>query len=79
MWTWLQELRKGGVFDYAGCIGVPRILTLHPGKSLPHCEIWKHYPSASKGRVGVPQNVIVSLAVHDLELALVAHHVAGPA
>ncbi|KAK9867678.1 hypothetical protein WJX84_009640 [Apatococcus fuscideae] len=28
MWTWLQELRKGGAFDYAGCIGIPRILTL---------------------------------------------------
>lgn len=34
MWTWLQELRKGGTFDYAGCIGIPRILTLRPGKPI---------------------------------------------
>ncbi|KAK9850814.1 hypothetical protein WJX84_008045 [Apatococcus fuscideae] len=34
MWTWLQELRKGGAFDYAGCIGIPRILTLRPDGRL---------------------------------------------
>ena len=27
MLGWLQELRKGGVFDYAGCISLPRVLT----------------------------------------------------
>lgn len=27
MLGWLQELRKGGGFDYAGCISLPRILT----------------------------------------------------
>lgn len=26
MLAWLQELRKGGGFDYAGCISLPRIL-----------------------------------------------------
>ena len=28
MVAWLQELRKGGGFDYAGCLSVPRLLTL---------------------------------------------------
>lgn len=28
MVAWLQELRKGGPFDYAGCLSVPRVLTL---------------------------------------------------
>ena len=27
MLAWLQELRKGGAFDYAGCISLPRVLT----------------------------------------------------
>ena len=27
MLAWLQELRKGGGFDYAGCISLPRLLT----------------------------------------------------
>jgi len=27
MLGWLQELRKGGGFDYAGCISLPRVLT----------------------------------------------------
>ena len=27
MLAWLQELRKGGGFDYAGCISLPRVLT----------------------------------------------------
>ena len=30
MFGWLQELRKGGGFDYAGCLSVPRVLT-HQG------------------------------------------------
>ena len=28
MVAWLQELRKGGGFDYAGCLSVPRLLHL---------------------------------------------------
>lgn len=28
MVAWLQELRKGGSFDYAGCLSVPRLLSL---------------------------------------------------
>lgn len=27
MLAWLQELRTGGGFDYAGCISLPRVLT----------------------------------------------------
>ena len=30
MFGWLQELRKGGGFDYAGCLSVPRVVT-HQG------------------------------------------------
>jgi hypothetical protein len=33
MVAWLQELRKGGGFDYAGCLSTPRVLTLQ-GKML---------------------------------------------
>lgn len=28
MFAWLQELRKGGGFDYAGCLSLPRVLSL---------------------------------------------------
>ena len=28
MVAWLQELRKGGAWDYAGCLSVPRVLSL---------------------------------------------------
>lgn len=28
MVAWLQELRKGGLYDYAGCLSVPRILSV---------------------------------------------------
>lgn len=28
MLAWLQELRSGGGFDYAGCLSLPRVLTL---------------------------------------------------
>lgn len=28
LWGWLQERRKVGSYDYAGCLGVPRILRL---------------------------------------------------
>ena len=28
MLAWLQELRRGGGFDYAGCLSVPRRLSL---------------------------------------------------
>lgn len=28
LWGWLQERRKVGSYDYAGCLSVPRILTL---------------------------------------------------
>lgn len=27
MLAWLQELRTGGAFDYAGCISLPRVLS----------------------------------------------------
>lgn len=33
LWGWLQERRKVGSYDYAGCLSVPRILTLR-GDSL---------------------------------------------
>lgn len=32
MFGWLQELRKGGGFDYAGCLSVPRVLTHQGGR-----------------------------------------------
>lgn len=35
MLAWLQELRQGGGFDYAGCISLPRVLS-YKGTSLPH-------------------------------------------
>ncbi len=28
MWGWLQERRKVGSYDYAGCLSVPRIMYL---------------------------------------------------
>lgn len=28
MLAWLQELRKGGSWDYAGCLSAPRVLSL---------------------------------------------------
>ena len=28
LWGWLQERRKVGSYDYAGCLSVPRILSL---------------------------------------------------
>jgi len=31
MLAWLQELRKGGGFDYAGCLSIPRELSLQGG------------------------------------------------
>ncbi|KAK9807040.1 hypothetical protein WJX72_011542 [[Myrmecia] bisecta] len=31
MLAWLQELRKGGGFDYAGCLSLPRVLALRDG------------------------------------------------
>ena len=27
MLAWLQELRQGGGFDYAGCLSLPRLLS----------------------------------------------------
>lgn len=27
MLAWLQELRQGGGFDYAGCLSLPRVLS----------------------------------------------------
>lgn len=38
MVAWLQELRKGGGFDYAGCLSVPRELSLQ-GLSRPQCLV----------------------------------------
>ena len=31
MLAWLQELRKGGSWDYAGCLSAPRVLSLQGG------------------------------------------------
>ncbi len=28
MLAWLQELRSGGAYDYAGCLSLPRLLSL---------------------------------------------------
>ena len=28
MLAWLQELRKGGSWDYAGCLSIPRVLSM---------------------------------------------------
>lgn len=28
MWGWLQERRKVGTYEYAGCLTVPRVLYL---------------------------------------------------
>ena len=28
LWGWLQERRKVGTYNYAGCLGVPRMLRL---------------------------------------------------
>ena len=38
MLAWLQELRKGGGFDYAGCLSLPRVLNLRgaPYELLPN-------------------------------------------
>ena len=33
--AWLQELRKGGGFDYAGCLSIPRELALQGAPSNP--------------------------------------------
>ena len=38
MLAWLQELRQGGAFDYAGCISLPRVLSY---KSKP-CSYTTH-------------------------------------
>ena len=38
MLAWLQELRRGGGFDYAGCLSLPRCLSLRgerPGMYAP--------------------------------------------
>lgn len=29
LWAWLQESRRVGVYDYAGCLSVPRVLSVH--------------------------------------------------
>ncbi len=29
LWGWLQERRKVGSYDYAGCLSVPRLLSMH--------------------------------------------------
>ena len=33
--AWLQELRRGGGFDYAGCLSIPRELSLQGAHSNP--------------------------------------------
>jgi len=32
LWGWLQERREGGDFGYAGCLSVPRVLTVFDGR-----------------------------------------------
>ena len=32
LWAWLQERRTVGSYDYAGCLSIPRKLTLHKGR-----------------------------------------------
>ncbi|BDA48086.1 Fructan 6-exohydrolase [Coccomyxa sp. Obi] len=32
MLAWLQELRTGGAYDYAGCLSLPRLLSLQGGR-----------------------------------------------
>lgn len=34
MLAWLQELRTGGAYDYAGCLSLPRLLSLKGESSL---------------------------------------------
>ena len=34
LWGWLQERRKVGSYDYAGCMSVPRILRLRGNRLL---------------------------------------------
>ena len=47
MLGWLQELRKGAGFDYAGCISLPRVLS-YKGKlvTLPLVTRSTHSPVA---------------------------------
>lgn len=49
MLGWLQELRKGGGFDYAGCISLPRVLTYKDGRlhqeAAPEVEALHEEPS----------------------------------
>ncbi len=39
MLAWAQELRSGGGFDYAGCLSLPRVLTMR-GALLLICSAW---------------------------------------
>lgn len=31
LWAWLQETRRVGCYNYAGCLSVPRVLSLYHG------------------------------------------------
>ena len=43
MLAWLQELRQGGGFDYAGCISLPRVLSYKskPLHHTAHVVVWR--------------------------------------
>ena len=58
MLGWLQELRKGGGFDYAGCISLPRVLTYKGNQlSLPTDHPIVHIPR-------LPQDMSTVNAAH---------------
>ena len=40
--AWEQELRSGGGFDYAGCLSLPRVLTLRGALALLHLQLPAH-------------------------------------
>ena len=38
MWGWLQERRKVGSYDYAGCLSLPRVLYLRGDRLIQVCH-----------------------------------------
>ncbi|KAL3142936.1 hypothetical protein ABBQ38_003221 [Trebouxia sp. C0009 RCD-2024] len=65
MLAWLQELRQGGAFDYAGCISLPRVLSYKNGRlhqqAAPELRALQQEPSwrASEVQVSSRQSVAV--------------------
>jgi hypothetical protein len=51
MWGWLQERRKVGTYEYAGCLTVPRVLYLR-GNSLIQEPVRRAGAQSSRPRLG---------------------------